>query len=149
MIEELKMIPCPKCGKPFPKRRRDLGYNYCCDCSTEKTKTCRIEDRGEGEDTYTVLTVMTAEEALALARIEKQGKVDVIPDQGPAPDYSTFEEQDENQTAEVDLLKDSMQLTEMEKEFAGMSERSLEEMERIAPLMDDDDEDPEELLDDD
>lgn len=149
MIEKLEMIPCPKCGKPFPKKRRELGYNYCCDCSTERFKTCRIEDQGEGEDTYTVLTVLTQEEALAIAQAEGRARVDQIPDQDPAPDYSTFEEQDEKLSEErPDLYRDETKLTEMEKEFAGMSERSIEEMEKLAPLMDDDEE-PEDSLEDD
>lgn len=149
MIEKLEMIPCPKCGKPFPKRRKELGYPYCCDCSTEKFKTCRIEDQGEGEDTYTVLTILTQEEALAISQAESRARVDQIPDQDPAPDYSTFEEQDEKLSEErLDILRDTAKLTEMEKEFAGISERSIEEMEKLAPLMDDDEE-PEDSLEDD
>lgn len=141
MLEKLEMIPCPRCGTPFPKRRQELGYNYCVNCSTEKPKVCRIEDQGEGEDTVTVSTIITQEEAMAIAKAERGGRVDLIPDQEPVPDYSTFEEQDEIVSSErPDLFRDESKLTEMEREFAGLSERSLEEMERMAPMMDDEDE---------
>jgi hypothetical protein len=30
-----EMIPCPKCGKPFPEERRDLGFGACIACTPQ------------------------------------------------------------------------------------------------------------------
>lgn len=30
-----EMIPCPKCGKPFPKERKDLGFGACIACTPQ------------------------------------------------------------------------------------------------------------------
>lgn len=140
-IEELEMIPCPICGKPFPKKRRDLGYNYCVNCSTEKPLVCRVEEHGEGDHTYDTIQIMKPEEAFALYKAEHNlnGKIDYDPEEESAPDYSTFEQQEEA-TASLSPAEREAYLAELENEFTGMSERSIEEMDRLAPLMDDDEE---------
>lgn len=140
-IEELEMIPCPICGRPFPKKRRDLGYNYCVNCSTEKPLVCRVEEHGEGDHTYDTIQIMKPEEAFALYKAEHNlnGKIDYDPEEEAAPDYSTFEQQEEA-TASLSPAEREAYLAELENEFTGMSERSIEEMDRLAPLMDDDEE---------
>ena len=50
---ELVMIDCPKCGKDFPKKRKEL-YNYhtCVNCSTTKPKVGITTVEGTGDHTY-------------------------------------------------------------------------------------------------
>lgn len=145
MIEGLEMIPCPICGNPFPKKRKELGYNYCVNCSTEKPLVCRVEECGEGDHTYDTIQIMKPEEAFAIYKAEHNLKVDYNPEEEPAPDYTTFEQQEE-MTSSMSPAEKEAYLAELENEFSGMSERSVEEMDQLAPLMDDDEE--EESFDD-
>ena len=86
MKESQETVICPVCGNPFPKKRRDLGYNYCVNCSTEEGKVCLIEGvpEGDGDDniSYSV-NIMTPKEArkitTALSQIRK-GSVDMEED---------------------------------------------------------------------
>ena len=142
-IEELEMIPCPICGKPFPKKRKELGYNYCVNCSTEKPLVCRVEEHGEGDHTYDSIQIMKPEEAFAIYKAEHGLKIEFDPEEETAPDYSTFEQQEEV-TASMSPAEKERYLEELENEFTGMSERSVEELNQLAPLMDDDDEEEEE-----
>lgn len=143
-IEELEMIPCPICGKPFPKKRKELGYNYCVNCSTEKPLVCRVEEHGEGDHTYDSIRIMKPEEAFALYKAEHNinGKIEYNPEEEAAPDYSTFEQQEE-MTSSMSPAEKERYLEELENEFSGMSERSIEELNQLSPLMDDDDEEEE------
>ena len=142
-IEELEMIPCPICGRPFPKKRKELGYNFCINCSTEKPLVCRVEEHGEGDHTYDTIQIMKPEEAFALYKAEHNlnGKIEYDPDEETAPDYSTFEQQEEV-TASMSPADREADLAELENEFSGMSERSIEEADQLGPFVDDD-EDPE------
>lgn len=142
-IEELEMIPCPICGRPFPKKRKELGYNFCVDCSTEKPLVCRVEEHGEGDHTYDSIRIMKQEEALELYKAEHGLKIDINPEYESAPDYSTFEEQEEA-TASLSPGEKEARLQELENEFFGMTERSLEELDQLSPLMDDDEEEEDE-----
>lgn len=142
--ENLEMIPCPICGRPFPKIRKDLGYNYCVDCSTEKPLVCRVEEHGEGDHTYDTIQIMTQKQAFEIFKAEHnlQGKVDYDPELEDAPDYTTFEQQEEA-TASLSPAEREAYLAELENEFTGMSERSIEEMDKLSPLMDEDEEESE------
>lgn len=140
--ETLEMIPCPICGKPFPKFRRDvLGYNYCVNCSTEKPLVCRVEEHGEGDHTYDTIQIMKQEEAFALYKAEHNlnGKIEYDPEEETVPDYTTFEEQEEI-TSSMSPGEKERYLEELENEFSGMSERSIDELSQLTPLMDGDDE---------
>lgn len=138
-LENLEMIPCPICGNPFPKKRKELGYNYCVNCSTEKPLVCRVEEHGEGDHTYDSIRIMKQEEAFALYKAEHNSKIDYNPEEESAPDYSTFEQQEEA-TASMSPAEKELLLKELENEFAGISERSIEEMDQLAPIMDDEEE---------
>lgn len=136
MNEELEMIPCPKCGQPFPKLRRDkYGYNYCVKCSTEKPLVCRVEEHGEGDHTYDTIRIMKPEEAFALYKAEHSlnGKIEYNPEEEAAPDYTTFEQQEEL-TASLSPAEKEAYFTAMENEFAGISERSIEELDQFCAL---------------
>lgn len=56
-------VICPKCGQPFPKKRQELGYNYCCNCSTEKKLVSITEGGVDGDDTHTLLHIVKPEAA--------------------------------------------------------------------------------------
>lgn len=150
--DNLEMVTCPKCGKPFPKKRFDLGYRCCVNCSTESQKVCRIEEHGEGDHTYDTISIMTREEALALTNAERNSKgLEILPDEGAAPDCRTFEEQDEQvgYSEAVNILRNEERLDAMEKEFAEMSEKTLREAEAIAPLMEEEEQSEKESEEDD
>lgn|SRR5574344_114933 len=84
-MKENETVICPVCGKPFPKKRKDLGYNYCVNCSTEEGKVCIVEGvpEGDGDDniSYSV-NIMTPKEARsitsALKQIRGTGSVDIL-----------------------------------------------------------------------
>lgn len=60
---EIKMIPCPKCGSPFPElRKTKFGYNFCVNCSTIEEKRGIPITRGTGEDTWTDLEIVDQRE---------------------------------------------------------------------------------------
>lgn len=111
-MENLEMMICTRCGRPFPKRRWELGYKYCIQCSTEKPKSIIIEGTMDGEDCQTSIHVVTQEEAKALNKvIDKIKSIDT----SDVPDMSTFESQDEFEP-EVDTEdEDSEVETENEK----------------------------------
>lgn len=67
---QLEMIPCPVCGNPFPKKRKELGFNYCVDCSTVQPYTCQVEAVGEGEDIHLHMQIMNEREAEKVSQRE-------------------------------------------------------------------------------
>lgn len=135
----LETVICPKCGQPFPKRRYDLGYRCCVSCSTEKALVCRVEEHGEGDHTYDTIRIMQPEEAFQLYKAEHR-TVDINPEYETEPDYTTFEEQEEEATASMNLSEREARLAELENEFRVISDASLVEVEELAPLMDDEEE---------
>lgn len=77
MIEKLEMIPCPKCGQPFPKLRKELyGYHVCVNCSTTKAVVGITTVEGTGDHTYNDLIIMDQDRALAIQKAadEAMGK---------------------------------------------------------------------------
>lgn len=66
------MIPCPKCGKDFPEKRKELGYFVCVDCSTTKPKVAITTVEGSGDHTYNDIIIMDQDQALSIARKEAE-----------------------------------------------------------------------------
>lgn len=128
----LEMVTCPKCGKPFPKGRKLLGYPYCIDCTPQSCVRPVIEDQGEGEDTYTVVHIVSQQEYNAIQRGKRllHGGLQVDPDLEDAPDLSTFEQQDE-EMQQLSPAEREARLKAMENEQQGMSEHTLEELEEV------------------
>ena len=67
---QLKMIPCPKCSKDFPEKRKELGYHVCVDCSTIKPLVGITTVEGSGDHTYNDIIIMDQERATAIAQAE-------------------------------------------------------------------------------
>ena len=55
---QLEMIPCPKCGNDFPKKRKELGYHVCISCSTVKPVVGVTTVEGSGDHTYNDIIIM-------------------------------------------------------------------------------------------
>lgn len=56
---EIEMIPCPKCGLPFPKlRKTKFGYNFCVNCSTIGVKKGIPVQMGSGDHTWVETVIM-------------------------------------------------------------------------------------------
>lgn len=123
-LSNLEMVPCSICGKPFPKMRRDLGYDYCTSCSKEERHACVIEDIGEGDHTYTEVTVVPQEVARAVSRLRTQehSTVDRYEDE-PDLELSDFDTTDEYKTSEMYV---DPQLEEIEM-LEGINEMDFEE----------------------
>lgn len=135
---EQEMVICPKCGKPFPKKRQELGYRFCINCSPQGTVRPIIESIGRGEEAETVMHIVSQQEYIAIQRGRNTMHSSLYsnPDE-EAPDVSTFEEQEES----VSLLSPAereAQLETLEKEQQGLSERTLEDLEEYS--MDEEDE---------
>ena len=63
-MQKLKMIPCPKCGNPFPElRKTKFGYHVCVDCTTVE---------GSGDHTYNDIIIMDRRKAVAIAKKEAE-----------------------------------------------------------------------------
>ena len=89
-----EMMPCPVCGKPMPKKRLELGYNYCVNCSTEGRKVCIVEGTPEGDGNQEEVIIMTAQEARALTGYRTgEPKLDLLEDE-TSPDMQTFEDRE-------------------------------------------------------
>ena len=131
---QFEMIPCPICGKPMPKKRLELGYSYCVNCSTEKPKVCLVEGTQEGDSTQDGVIIMTAQEAQAINRYRTGGlKLEHIEDEAPL-NMQTFEEREE--AAEAVSQKD---LAMLEGEFGyEISDRTAKDLETIGIVSDED-----------
>lgn len=106
-LQKLEMITCPRCGQPFPKKRQELGYNYCVNCSTEKQVTYIIEGTKDGDGDDTVLSTMhivSQEEADNINRARGMLQNSVDSDLYGIPDMRVTEDQDlpENTEEEPD-----------------------------------------------
>ena len=76
-IKDLKMIPCPKCGEPFPElRKTKYGYNFCVNCSTTEKVVGITTVEGTGDHTYNDLIIMDADRARRIALAEADTKGD-------------------------------------------------------------------------
>lgn len=73
MNKKLEMIPCPKCGQPFPKLRKELyGYHTCVNCSTTEAVVGITTLEGTGDHTYNDLIIMSGEQARRIAQREAE-----------------------------------------------------------------------------
>jgi hypothetical protein len=70
---QLEMIPCPKCGNDFPKKRKELGYHVCINCSTVKPVIGVTTVEGSGDHTYNDLIIMDQDKFRQIA--EKQAEL--------------------------------------------------------------------------
>ena len=65
---QLEQTPCPRCGKDFPVKRKELGYHVCTSCSTTKPVVGIITVEGLGDHTYNDLIIMDQDKAMSIAR---------------------------------------------------------------------------------
>lgn len=134
-IEQLEMVPCPVCGKPMPRKRMELGYNYCVNCSTEGRKVCLVEGTQEGDGVQSDIVIMTQQEARAINRSKLNGtRPDQLEDEASL-DMKTFEERE---VAEEEVMSQD-RLLELEGEFgAEISEKTAQDMETMGIFAEDD-----------
>tara|TARA_B100001094_G_C17970635_1_gene690110 strand:- start:161 stop:415 length:255 start_codon:yes stop_codon:yes gene_type:complete len=60
----LKMIPCKKCGELMPELRlTKFGYHVCVNCSTTGAYTAISTINGTGDHTWNDIQIMTPEQA--------------------------------------------------------------------------------------
>ncbi len=72
-MQKLKMIPCPKCGNPFPElRKTKFGYHVCVDCSTVEPVVGITTVEGSGDHTYNDIIIMDRRKAVAIAKKEAE-----------------------------------------------------------------------------
>ena len=64
---QLEMIPCPRCEKEFPLKRKELGYHVCISCSTVEPVVGITTVEGTGDHTYNDLIIMDQSRYRALA----------------------------------------------------------------------------------
>tara|TARA_B110000977_G_scaffold88580_1_gene117682 strand:+ start:2734 stop:3120 length:387 start_codon:yes stop_codon:yes gene_type:complete len=66
-MQELKMIPCPRCNEDFPEKRKELGYHVCVNCSTAKPVVGITTVEGSGDHTYNDIIIMDQDRARSIA----------------------------------------------------------------------------------
>jgi hypothetical protein len=71
-MQELKMIPCPKCNEDFPEKRKELGYHVCVNCSTAKPVVGITTVEGSGDHTYNDIIIMDQDRAISIANKEAE-----------------------------------------------------------------------------
>lgn len=72
-MSELKMIPCPKCGNPFPElRKTKYGYNFCVNCSDVEPVVGVTTVEGSGDHTYNDIIIMDQSKWRAIAEKEAE-----------------------------------------------------------------------------
>ena len=64
---QLEMIPCPRCEKDFPLKRKELGYHVCVNCSTVEPVVGITTVEGTGDHTYNDLIIMDQSRYRAIA----------------------------------------------------------------------------------
>tara|TARA_B100000575_G_C22958452_1_gene553961 strand:+ start:266 stop:673 length:408 start_codon:yes stop_codon:yes gene_type:complete len=80
-MQKLKMIPCPKCGNPFPELRlTQYGYNFCVDCSDVESVVGITTVEGSGDHTYNDIIIMDRKKALGIAKAEAEAMGRKAPD---------------------------------------------------------------------
>jgi len=79
-MQQLEMIPCPKCGNDFPLKRKELGFHVCVNCSSTKPVVAITTVEGSGDHTWNDIIIMDQDKAAAIARKEAEvmgHKVDI------------------------------------------------------------------------
>lgn len=106
-----------------------MGYRCCVNCSTEQPKGCIVEERGTGEDTYTVHTIVSSEEAKAFERSRQMmrgaSRARMVEFEEPEVNINTFE-QEEEASASIQLMERDAQIAEV-LEMDGFEEAYLQE----------------------
>ena len=75
------MIPCPKCGNPFPElRKTEYGYNFCVDCSSVDRVVGITTVEGSGDHTYNDIIIMDRKTAHNIAKHEAEVMGRKMPD---------------------------------------------------------------------
>lgn len=69
---QFEMIECPNCGNDFPKKRKELGYHVCVNCSTAKPVVGITTIEGTGDHTWNDLIIMDQDRAFAIAAREAE-----------------------------------------------------------------------------
>ena len=73
-MQDLKMIPCPRCNEDFPEKRKELGYHVCVNCSTAKPVVGITTVEGSGDHTYNDIIIMDQDRARSIAMKEAELK---------------------------------------------------------------------------
>jgi len=79
-MQQLEMIPCPKCQQDFPLKRKELGFHVCVKCSTTKPVVAITTVEGTGDHTWNDIIIMDQDKAAAIAKKEAEvmgHKVDI------------------------------------------------------------------------
>lgn len=72
-MQNLEMIPCPKCQQDFPLLRKEkYGYHVCVNCSTVEAVVGITTVEGSGDHTYNDLIIMDQSKAKAIAEKEAE-----------------------------------------------------------------------------
>lgn len=80
-MQKLKMIPCPRCGEPFPElRKTQYGYNFCVDCSDVDAVVGITTVEGSGDHTYNDIIIMDRKKAFQIAKAEAEAMGRKAPD---------------------------------------------------------------------
>lgn len=112
-MQNIKMIPCPKCGNDFPElRKTDYGYNFCVNCSTVEAVVGITTVEGSGDHTYNDLIIMDRETANNIAKHEAAVMGRKLPDPVELLDF----DRDENEVSQSIKEKVSQALDEEEDE---------------------------------
>ena len=130
-MEGIEMVKCPKCGRPFPKARKDLGYNYCVNCSTERQVVGLIEGIGPEGDSMDSISIVKPDVAFKIERARRgvSRSICITPDED-APDMRAIEDQED------------MSVSDRDTRLAGMEEveyttLSTEEEKELGSVLDD------------
>lgn len=121
-ISPLKMIPCPKCGKPFPLKRKELGYNYCINCSSEKKYMGIVEGVGTEEEPMEIVRIVPREEGIGILKQTHKLAASRSIDwsrTAASEDRDRVEIEGNIDTKPVNLFERDETLRELEKEFTG------------------------------
>ena len=86
----LKMIPCPRCGEDMPELRlTKFGYNFCIKCSDElnlvgKKRALPVQ-MGEGDHSWTETVIMEESDYLKYelmeannSKLKKKNKAEIL-----------------------------------------------------------------------
>ena len=104
-LQNLKMIPCPKCGDDYPElRKTKYGYNFCVNCSTVESVVGITTVEGIGDHTYNEIIIMDAAKARRIAAAEAEMKGD----KKGLLEILDFDEVDRDENAVSQSIKDSV-----------------------------------------
>ena len=96
-MQNIKMIPCPKCGNDFPElRKTDYGYNFCVNCSTVEAVVGITTVEGSGDHTYNDIIIMDRKQAMRIA----QQEAEIYGRKKPSPAEILDMDQDENEVSQ-------------------------------------------------